>query len=219
VRKYFYIGAMVATALIAVLPATAAEAASVHVLTTGKVGGPAVKPGAVLKANLARGSAVVFKTNLGTLTCTKSTFTAKVVANPARRGTARESITGQTFSICKISIKGVTIRSITVGNLPYNATVSDARGNPVRISGRTKAKPLLVTVTVRIGAGAPFTCSVKAASVAGSASNRGNVIAIVKQKFTKAAGGGFCPASGTFSATWGPVRDSSVKGSPAVFVN
>src|SRR5215470_15668013 len=53
VRKYFYVGAVMATALIAVLPATAAEAAPVHVLTIGKVGGRAVAPGAILKAGLA----------------------------------------------------------------------------------------------------------------------------------------------------------------------
>ena len=47
-RRYFYIGTVVATALIAILPVTSAAAASVHVLTTGKVDGPAVKPGAVL---------------------------------------------------------------------------------------------------------------------------------------------------------------------------
>jgi hypothetical protein len=219
VRKYVYTGAVVAMALIAALPATVAEAASVHVLTTGKLGGPAVKPGAVLKASLAKGSAVVFNTNLGKLTCTRSTFTAKVVSNPAKPGTAKESITAETFSSCRISIGGVTIKSQSVGNLPYNATVSDAKGHPVHISGRTKAKPLLLSITVKFGA-STFSCSVKAASIAGTWSNKGNVTAFVKQKFIKAAGpNGFCPTSGTFSAAYGPVRDSSVKGSPAVFVN
>jgi hypothetical protein len=219
VRKYFYIGAVMATALIAVLPATAAEAAPVHVLTTGRVGGPAVKVNAVLKAGLAPRTSVVFATNLGKLTCTRSTFTAKVVSNPARPGTARESITAQTFSGCTISVRGVTIKRITVANLPYNATVSDARGFPVRISGRTRGLPLRINVVVQIGTGTPFSCSVKAASIAGTASNRGNVVAFVNQKFVKAAGGPFCPASGTFSARWGPVRDTSVRGAPAVFVN
>jgi hypothetical protein len=224
VRKYFYVGSVVAAALIAALPATAAEAAPVHVLTIGKVGGRAVAPGAVLKASLVPRTTVVFATNLGKLTCTRSTFTAKVVANPAKTrtpATARESITAQTFAGCTIHVTGltVTIKSITVRNLPYNATISDARGFPVRISGRSRAKPLLLTVVVKIGTGTPFSCSVKAASISGTASNRGNVVAFVKQKFVKAAGGAFCPASGTFSARWGPVRDSSVRGNPAVFVN
>jgi hypothetical protein len=223
VRKYFYIGVMAATALVAALPAAASAATPVHVLTTGKVKGPAVKAGAVLKASLKSRTSVVFSTNLGKLTCAKSTFTAKVVSNPvkgAKPATAKESITAETFSGCKISVSGVTIKRQAVANLPYNATISDAKGNPVKISGRTKAKPLLLTVTVQIGTGKPFTCGVKAASIAGAASNKGNVIAIVKQKFTKASGpAGFCPASGTFSATYGPVKDTSVKGSPAVFVN
>jgi hypothetical protein len=216
VRKYFYVGSVVAAALIAALPATAAEAAPVHVLTTGRVGGPAVAVNAVLKAGLVRGTTAVFNTTIGKMTCTISTFTAKVVTNPVRPGTARESITAETFSGCRISVAGVTIKSLKVGNLPYNATVSDARGNPVKISGRSRAKPLLVTATVKAGT-STITCSVKAASISGAASNRGNRITFVKQKFVKAA----CAfsVSGTFSATYGPVRDTSVRGNPAVFVN
>jgi hypothetical protein len=223
VRKYFYIGVLVGTALVAALPATAAEAAAVHVLTTGKAGGPAVAPKAILKASVKARTSVVFATSLGKLTCSKSTFTAKVVTNPAK-GTAKkpaaatESITAETFGGCKISVSGVTIKSQTVANLPYNATISDAKGNPVKISGRTKAKPLLLSITVKFGT-TTFTCSVKAASISGTWTNKGNDTIFVKQKFTKASGGALCPASGTFSATYGPVKDTSVKGSPAVFVN
>ncbi len=60
---------------------------------------------------------------------------------------------------------------------------------------------------------------VQGASVKGKASNTGNTITFSKQKFTKSAGGTLCPASANFSATFGPVTDSSVKGSPKVFVN
>lgn len=220
-RKYFYIGALAAIALVAALPAAAAAAAPVHVLTTGKARGPAVKPGAVLKASLKSRTSAVFANSLGKLTCTKSAFTAKVVANPAKTGrpaTAKASITAETFGNCTISVKGVTIKSQKVANLPYNVTVSDAKGNPVRISGRSKVKPLLLSITVKFGT-STFSCSVRAASISGSWTNKGNATVFVKQKFVKAAGGVFCPASGTFSAAYGPVRDTSVKGSPAVFVN
>jgi hypothetical protein len=223
VRKYFYIGVMVATALVAALPTAASAATPVHVLTTGKAGGPAVAPKAVLKASLKSRTSAVFATSLGKLSCTKSTFTAKVVTNPVK-GTAKkpakatESVIAQTFANCTISVKGVTIKKQSVSNLPYNATVSDAKGNPVKISGRTKAKPLLLSITVKFGA-STFSCSVKAASISGSWTNKGNATVFVKQKFTKASGGALCPASGTFSATYGPVKDTSVKGSPAVFVN
>jgi hypothetical protein len=222
VRKYFYSGVLVATALLAAALAVAsAAAAPAHVLTTGKVGGPAVKTGAILKAGLTKRTNAVFATTLGKLTCTKSTFTAKVVTNPvkgAKPATATESITAETFTGCTISVKGVTIKSSSVGNLPYNGTVSDAKGNPVKISGRTKAKPLLLSITVKFGA-STFSCSVKAASISGSWTNKGNATVFVKQKFTKASGNSLCPTSGTFTASYGPVQDTSVKGNPAVFVN
>lgn len=217
-RKYFYVGTLVAAALVVAVPAAAAAAAPVRVLTTGKVGGPAVATGAVLKASLKVRTSAVFKTTLGTVTCTTSTFTAKVVSNPVKPGTAKESITAETFSSCKSSISGVTILSNTVGNLPYNATVSDARGHPVKISGTSATKPLLVTVKVKFVT-STFNCSIKAASISGTWSNTGNVVVFVNQKFVKAAGGSLCPTSGTFSASYGPVRDSSVRGNPAVFVN
>ena len=84
------------------------------------------------------------------------------------------------------------------------------------ISGTSKTKPIKVTVTVAFQ-GSPITCSYKATSVKGSASNTGNTITFSKQKFTKTSG--ICPASANFSATFGPVTDSSVTGSPKVFVN
>lgn len=220
-HRYVYMVAVLATAMIAVLPTTSASAASVHVLTTKKVGGPAVAARAVLKAGLAPRTSAVFKNSLGKVTCTRSTITEKVITNPAktaRPATARESMTAVTFSSCKINVSGITIKSLTVANLPYNVTVSDAKGNPVKISGRSKAKPLLLTATVKFGT-STISCSVKAASIAGTASNKGNVIAIVTRNFKKASGGSFCPTSGTLAATYGPVRDTSVKGSPAVFVN
>jgi hypothetical protein len=218
VRKYLYAAPLLAAALIAAVPAASAAAAPVHVLTTGKAGGPAVKVGAVLKASLAKGSAAVFSNSLGKVTCTSSTITAKVTSNPARPGTAKESLTAQTFGTCKISIPDVFIKSESLLNRPYNVTVSDAKGHRVTISGRTKAKPVLISITVKAGS-LTFTCSVKAASISGAASNKGSVVVFVKQRFTKASGGSLCPASGTFSATYGPVTDSSVKGSPHVFLN
>jgi len=47
----------------------------------------------------------------------------------------------------------------------------------------------------------------------------GDTITFSEQKFTKSAGGSSCLASANFSATFGPVKDTSVTGSPKVFVN
>ena len=92
-----------------------------------------------------------------------------------------------------------------------------ASGHPVTIKGTSKTKPIKTTVTVTF-AGSTIACSYKATTVKGTSSNTGNTITFSKQKFT-AITGPPCPASASFSATFGPVKDTSVSGSPKVFVN
>ncbi len=216
-RKYLYLAAAAtASAAVVVLPATSALAAG-HVLTISKTGGTAVKTGAVLKAGLAKGKTAVFALGTEKLTCKSASFSAKVTANPAKPGKAAESLTSQKFSKCTINVSGITFKSIKISNLPYKVTISDAKGFPVTISGSSKSKPIAVTVTVALG-NTNVVCAYKATSVKGNASNTGNTITFSKQKFSGTTGG-LCPASANFSATFGPVTDSSVKGSPKVFVN
>jgi len=224
VRKYLYLAAVAASAAAVVLPATSASAAG-HVLTINRTGGAAVKTGAVLKSGLATGKSAVFSlvsgTTTETLTCKSASFSAKVTANPAKPGKATESVTAEKFGKCTTNVAGVTVNSIKVNNLPYKASVSDAAGFPVTVSGASASKPVQVTVTVSVqGIPNPITCSVKASTVKGHASNTGSTITFSKQKFTGASGGNaLCPSSATFSVTFGPVVDSSVTGSPKVFVN
>jgi hypothetical protein len=216
-RKSLSLVAVAAASAVLLLPATSAFAAG-HVLTINKTGGTAVKTGAVLKASLAKGKTAVFALGTEKLTCTKASFTAKVKTNPAKPGTATESLTAQSISKCKVTgISGVTFKSLKVNNLPYNVTVSDGKGDPVTIKGTSKSKPVQTTVTVTFG-GNPVTCSYKASTVKGASSNKGNTITFSKQKFTKVSGS-LCPNSATFSATFGPVKDTSVSGSPKVFVS
>ena len=186
-------------------------------LTIRKTGGIAVKVGAVLKAGLVTGISAVFSLGSEKLTCKAGRFSATVKSNPVKPGKARESLTAQSFSKCTVNVKNITFKSIKVKNLPFKATVSDATGFPVKVSGSTKTKPILVTVTVSV-AGSTVACSYKAASISGHALNKGSKITFSKQKFTKSSGQ-LCPASANFTATFGPVVDSSVQGSPRVFVN
>ena len=115
----------------------------------------------------------------------------------------------------------MTFKSIKVKNLPYKVSVSDAKGHPVTVRGRSKSKPIRVTVTVSfLGAGNPSPAPIRREEASREhASNKGSKITFSKQKFSKAGGERGCPASASFSATFGPVVDSSVKGSPKVFVN
>jgi hypothetical protein len=211
-----------ASAAVMLLPMASAFASTGHVLTISKKGGTAVKDKAVLKAGLAKGKTATFTLGtVATVTCKTSTFAAKVTDNPAKPGTAKESVTSQSFSKCKASLTGLTVKSVKVNNLPYDATVSD-KGDVVKISGASKSKPLSFTATVDYS-GDTFACTDNAKSISGKASNTGNTITFTKQKFTPAPGGNsLCTSvapTTDFSATFGPVKDTSVKGSPKVFVN
>lgn len=215
-RKYLYLAAVAASAVIVALPASSAYAAS-NVLTIGSTGGTAVKTSAVLTSALAKGTSAVFSLSGETLTCTASKVSATVKTNPAKPGTATESLTAQSFSSCTVNVSGVMFKSIVVKNLPYPVSVSDATGFPVKVSGQSKTKPILITVNVTLN-GTLFSCTYKAASISGHASNTGNSVAFSKQKLTSVSPVP-CLPSATFSATYGPVVDSSVTGSPKVFVN
>jgi hypothetical protein len=206
-------------ALAAPVAAGASPAASTSVLTISKAGGTAVKTGAVLKASLAKGTAAVFSTSLFSLNCTTAGFSSKVLKNPKAKGTATESLTSQTIGKCTVKgFKGITVKSVSAVNLPYDVAVSDAKGDPVAVTGNKKSKPIETSVTVTFS-GSSFGCLYKAASLKGASSNKGNTVTFTKQGFSFVSGNSLCPKSATFTATFGPVGDSSVKKNPAVFVN
>jgi hypothetical protein len=222
-RKFVPLAAAIASATVVALPMMSADAAVTHVLTIKKVGGPAVRAGAVLKAHLVTGTKAVFSLGNGSekLKCKSSKFAATVRSNPAKPGKATESLTAISTAKCAFSpiITGVTFKSITAKNLPYKVTVSDAAGLPVTVSETSTTMPIKFTVKLAAGT-TTIKCNYKAASVTGAASNTGSTIAFSKQKFTKAAGSNsLCVGPAFFSATYGPVRDISVTNSPKVFVN
>jgi hypothetical protein len=221
-RKHLFLAAAAAATLLTVLPAVPASASTIDVLTTGAVGGTNVNVGAILKASLAVGTLADFfqsTTSTTGVKCAKSSVSAKVTANPVKPGTAKESLASQSFSSCTSNVSGVTsVKSVTLGNLPYNVTVADSSGFPVKVSGTSSAKPLMTTIVLNTVVGT-ITCVYTAASVSGQASNTGNAISFSKQKFTKSSGSSLCFSAGFFTAKYGPVTDSSVTGSPKVFLN
>ena len=214
-RTRLLLATAAATAMLAAAPLTAASAAVHHVLTTGKVGGPNVAVGATVTAGLLTGTKATFfspGTTTG-VTCAASAATNKVTANPAAPGTAGESLTAETFAKCTTNIAGATsVKSVKVLNLPYATTISDATGFPVIVSKPT-TKLTLGTVL------GTLSCTYKAGSLKGHASNTGQKETFTNQKFTLSSGSSACPSAGSFSATFGPETDISVSGSPHVFVN
>ncbi|HET7012593.1 MAG TPA: hypothetical protein VFI65_01700 [Streptosporangiaceae bacterium] len=218
-RKYLYLAMAAASASVLAAPvvASAAPTAKPHVLTIGKAGGTAVKVGAKLSASLVKGTTATFSLNGMKLTCKSASFTAVVVKNPTKPGKALESLTAQTVAKC--TTPGITIKKTFASNLPYNTSVSDAKGDPVAVTPRSAKKPIKLTAVASVGA-TTVSCPYTATIVKGAASNKGNTITITKQKFTVVKGSNaLCPPAANFTAKFGPVKDISVKGSPAVFVN
>jgi len=222
-HRYLYLGTAAALALVVTGPAASAAVTSTrHVLTISKTGGRAVSVGAITKAALAKGMKVTFAEGSEKVNCGAATFSAKVTSNPAAPGKATESLTAQNFGKCAVSVSGsgITINSIVASNLPYRVTASDSKGDPVKVSGQGKSKPIVFTVTATVKGFGKVICHYAAGTVTGSAAAKGSAITIVKQKFKVATGSNLlCVASATMSATFGPVRDTSVHGHPAVFVN
>jgi hypothetical protein len=194
----------------------------VAVLTTGSLAGPNVVVGDVLNASVVPGTTADFATAAGGTTgvkCAESAFTATVVDNPAAPGVATESTTAHTFASCTANIFGVTkVNSVTVNNLPFGTTVDSATG-AVTVSG-TDAAPIRTTLVLGTILGS-VTCVYQANGdvITGVSSNTNNSIGFTDQAFTKASGPITCPSAGYFTATYAPVVDTSVEGSPVVFTN
>ncbi len=230
-HKYRYLAMAAGVAMVLSVPAGIAVAANVHaapkaVLTISKVNGTPVKKGAVLKASLAKGQKVTL--GIGTSvtdTCASSSIVAKVVKNPAKAGEATLSTTGVSVSKCGV-IDGLTI-SLTAINTPYTTTVKSSKGDPVTLSETSKSKPMGFKVAVTSGKTPVATCIFTAASASGHGSNKGNTVTFTKQPFTlnktlTGADYSLCSTLGTgskFTATYGPIVDSSVKHSPKVFIS
>ncbi|MEU9079803.1 Tat pathway signal sequence domain protein [Kitasatospora sp. NPDC004745] len=211
--------AAIALAGAAVAPAQAAGSA---VLTTGSLGGPAVAVGDTLTASLVSGTYATFynsATGTSGIKCASSGFSATVTANPTAPGSAVEQLNAQTFGSCTSNVLGVTgVKSITVNNLPFTNTVGDGPGNPVALTPGA-AGAMKTTVVLNTVLGSVNCVYQNTTGIAGTTSNTGNTIGFSAQPFSLLSGSGLCFSTGYFSATYGPVTDTSAAGSPLVFVN
>ncbi|MFI6154353.1 Tat pathway signal sequence domain protein [Kitasatospora sp. NPDC051170] len=216
-----------ATATLAAIALTGAavapaQADATAVLTTGSLGGPNVSVGDVLTANLVSGTyATFYSSSTGTsgIKCAASSFSATVTANPAAPGSAVEQLNTQTFGSCTSNVFGVTsVRSVTVTNLPFTNTVSDDPGYPVALTpGAAGSMGTTVVLGTILGS---VTCKYSnTTGIAGTTDNGANSIGFSAQPFALVSGPGLCFSTGYFSATYGPVSDSSVAGSPLLYVN
>ena len=217
-RKYLGLGAAAALGLVTAFTAVpAANADAVAVLTTGSAGGANVTVGDTLQAGLTSGTTSSFlDTNGKGVTCTTANFAASVTDNPAAPGVASESITALGFSGCTSNISGVkSVKSIIIDSLPYAATVDDSTDS-ITISSSVHA-----TISLGLVIGSA-TCKYSGPStgVAGSVSLTDGSLSFLNQTFTRDTGSwAGCPSPESFNADFGPVLDTSVAGSPSVFLN
>jgi hypothetical protein len=201
VNRYVIVSAALLIAAPTALASTA-DAATTPVLTYGSTGGTAVASGDVLQAGLGTSPATLYSS----------------ATDPTAPGTATESLTGQTFGSCTPNILGVSsVSSVTVNDLPFNASINDS-DDVVTISEASSSAPLETTVVLSTLLGT-VTCVYTASSITGTASNTAQTITFTNQKFTLSTGPGTCFSAGFFSASYGPVLDTTVSGSPKVFVN
>jgi hypothetical protein len=213
--------ALIATAVGLFIAAPAHAAGTSDVLTTGSVGGANVAVNDVISSSLKSGTSAKFTTQSGGtsgVTCTASTFTGTVLTNPAAGGDATESLTAQTFGSCTSNITGVTaVQSIIVNNLPYNADVNGT-SKAITLTGGTAG---VIQATVKLSTlFGTVTCAYQANSntITGTTSNTDNSLAFTNAGFSKSSGPIVCPSTSFLTATYAPAADTTVTGSPAVFV-
>jgi hypothetical protein len=219
-RKYRYLATVAGGALCATLLASAAFADSDAVLTVGGPDGPNAAVGDTVTASLAAGTTATFySTTTGTsgVSCTTSSFSSTVTANPPAPGVAGQSIDAQSFADCSSNVLGTTgVRGVTLNNLGYQATVDGATGAVTVAPG--SAGPIQATVVISTILGA-ITCVYQpvAGSLTGTADNATNSISFVNQQFNKITGSALCLSTAYWTATYAPVTDTTQGG--AIHVN
>ncbi len=224
IRKWM-LGVAAATAVLVPLSmsSVAQAATKVDVLTISKAKGTSVKAKANLTASLASKTKLSFSGSTGAVgaTCTSSTITFKVTSNPAKPGIAKLDLTKEVTSKCTVTGSLATeVKSITISlDKSSTTTISDKKAShPVAVTNYTVKVVVDTTILP-----APITCIYTAKSLVGTQSNKTNAISFSKQKLTLGSGSNSdCSAAGTtgtYSVTYGPLKDASVKGSPKVFVN
>lgn len=237
-RKLAYLGtaAAAATALV-VSTAPAFAAGSSDVLSYGATnsGGTNVSTSDSLTGALASGTTNTFvftaNGNTVTITCDQATLAAKATSNPTAPGTAAVSISQLTFSDgstpCTLTgLSGVTVVSATLKSGTSAAvSVTDGTTEYFTLTSLNEAVTLhtaLGNVVCDYGTTSTVT-SINGTITNPDSSGAGGSIAFAADPVGLVSGSSYCGASGstgTFSATFSGVTDSSgTGGNLAVYVN
>lgn len=225
-RKLTYLAAAAAVVLAGAFGATAASAAPsspsapavVDVLTVGSLGGTNVTPGSpgdTLTAVLIAGGS--FTTPAGNISCTQGNFAATVNTNPPAPGSATETVTVLHFvpTTCTDTIAGTS--GVVSIDLKVNGAASAVDGtspqlNVTSLDEKVVLKTSLGNLVCDYGTAGAVT------QISGSLSNTTGNVTFSSAPVARVSGTATCPATGTFTATFGPILDQS-KANQRVYIN
>lgn len=205
-RKHIIISATMVIATAAVVAAASyASASTTDVLTRGSVGGANVAVGNSIGTHLASGSDATFyttKTGTDGGICAAGTGTGKVTTNPAVGGTATVSVSSLAFSNCSNDLGFMNVQ-ISIASFALNVS-----------STGISVPSLSAKMTAVFGHPDPIpvTCSYTTAATGT------NLFSNQKLSLTSTSSS-LCPSVLFFTAEFGSFNDTSVSGSPAVFLN
>lgn len=195
-------------------------AANPKVLTVGALGGEEAAVADALQGETAAGGKATFVSAIGNVTCNVSRLNSVVSANPEIGGgakTATLSVFNWSFENCGSTIAGVTGATVTVRELNYVMSISNAAGFPIVIKKLNGNLKLEFEIVLAFGA-ENLVCTYRSAEMKGAFENAGNKIVIANQGMAK-IGGAFCPAAFNLSVTYTPFEDITYNPAKAVFVN
>lgn len=203
-----------AASVMAVGPASA----TVPMLTLPS--GLAVPAGDTLSAPLSSASGV-FNTPAGTITCTSGNFAAASVTDPPAGTAAGATSTLNTLHFdhtkCSTTIIGVTGVSSVELNGTANVALHDGV-SPTLVLTNVDEKVKLTAVL-----GAPvcdYGTTSSVTSITGAVNTTTKSVAFSAAPVALITGAGVCPKTGTFTATFGPIIDSTQPaGNQALTIN
>lgn len=211
--------------VLAVLLGASAFAGGTAQAAGGKVlaaGGANVAVADTLSSGLATSATAQFTTTAtGTagISCTTSTISAAVSTNPAAPGTATASM-GFTVGGCASTLPNPPYKLVSaaqIKNGPFPTSFADTINLPVSVAaGATGSFSATFTIATSIG---NIICVYASAAIAGNYANANNTVQFTAQYLPRTGGAAACPAGVYFTATYGPLADTTMAGAPSVTVN
>jgi hypothetical protein len=182
--------------------ALSASAATADVLTYGSSGGTNIAVNSNVSTAIKSGTTAAIEGAGSAATCSGSSITGTVTSNPASPSTAKLSIKTLAISGCKSS--GGINYTVSTAGLPYAESVTSSGANTI-----TGAITMTVTWTSN---GTPYKCIYTTGSLSGTNGK------FTSQVLRRSGVLPDCDSSVSVTVGFATPKDTSVGGSPAVYL-